>query len=291
MTQYVVVQGRQGILGRAYFENASRSMPADQILAVDSRDLFNRMCMHETADLASMLPLDRNLDVDWICAAGNVDPSQPSSHLLAVNANLPRYVLSGLCNLVEQGSIRSARFVTFGSVLEKREALAAQNAYLASKFSLWTDWQKRAANLPLTWHHIQLHTLYGRARAHPFMFLGQIETALRKREPFSMSAGRQLREYHHVQDVVANVASFLSNESGPSRSFDLSSGQPVSLGGLATDIFAAFDLLHLLHAGMLPEAKGEVFAREFERTPYLMADRDPTSGIIDWLRAMGVKGE
>jgi hypothetical protein len=249
------------------------------------------MRMGEPADLSSILPPDRQIDLSWICAAGNVDPSQPASHLLAVNAQLPGYVLSGLCDLVERRSIRSARFITFGSVLETREELAAQNAYLASKFSLWAEWQKRAARLPATWHHIQLHTLYGGERAHPFMFLGQIEMALRKREPFAMSAGRQLREYHHVQDVVDNVSDFLSNGDGPSRCFDLSSGAPVSLRGLASDIFDAFGLSRLLQAGRVAEAKGEVFAREFERSPYLIADRDSTDGIVNWLKGMGVKGE
>ena len=169
---------------------------------------------------------------------------------MAVNCDGPWRLYQNLSREAQQKSLVGVRFVTFGSVLERNATLAKANPYLASRRRLWLKWrQSKTALSAVEWHHFQLHTLYGGERLHPFLFLGQMEHALRRGLPFHMSGGMQIREYHHVDDIVLSVGGYLRGAPPGSDCVHLSSGKPISLRSLSESVFAAFGASHLLKVG------------------------------------------
>ena len=193
-------------------------------------------------------------------AAGLLDPRLDASALAAVNLDLPKNVIAG-------AGAHGLRVVTFGTVMER--LLARQNAYVHSKAALGSHVATLAA-AGANVAHIQVHTLFGGGAPSPFMFLGLIATALREHTPFRMTQGKQLREYHHVDDEARAVVQLMA--AGRRGVFDLSSGMPVSLRALAETCFAAFDASDLLHVGAIPEPADENYATVFARAPLLGPD-------------------
>ena len=179
--------------------------------------------------------------------------------------------------------------MTFGSVLEDRPGLAAATPYLASKRRLLERHSDPARPRGVPWLHVQLHTLYGGHKPpHPGMFAGGMFASLRDRKPFHMSAGEQLREYHHVADVAASVIDRLSEEVGDGPVV-LSSGEPIRLRDLAKGVFSHFGAGDLLKVGARRHDVGEVFENVYRRSPQLVAYRDPIAGVIAWFEALGLR--
>lgn len=217
-------------------------------------------------------------DVDLVIFANGItDARAPESKIRFSNFDFPRRIIS------EQDQ-PGRRYITFGTAMEHFPDICAQNPYLHSKFDLG-QWMSAKAN-PEKYLHVKLHTLYGGA-LKPHMFLGQMAMAIRTGSEFRMSAGNQLREYHHVDDVAASLGSLILGSGHPqSSAIDISSGQPLKLSELAKAVFKAFGKDQLLKIGSLTTPKGENLGRTFERSPswLLLNSRPPLPGIIDWLK-------
>ena len=213
-------------------------------------------------------------------ASGVLDPKLPAAEHQQVNVDLPAAIIAGAGAL-------GLRVVTFGTVMEG--LLAQQNPYVRSKAALGQHVAElAAAGAPVA--HVRVHTLFGGDGApSPFMFLGQVFTALQQRTPFNMTLGKQLREYHHIDDEARAVR--LLDDAGVRGVFDLSHGEPLSLAEVARTVFSAFDAGHLLHLGALPEPVEENFATVLARHPLLppVAYRPALPAIIDYLRACGAR--
>jgi nucleoside-diphosphate-sugar epimerase len=293
----VLLLGERGLLGSAIsrrFAPPGRiDVSAPPCIGVDPRATFDALLGGNDAAIDDTVARGGERQ-DWIVAAGAIDPRSDAALLDAVNAEAPLLLLQALDRAATaHGRAPGAvRLVTFGSILEDRAEIAAVNPYIRSKARLVEHFQRRrqsAAAGPVAWHHIRLHTLYGLRPPPPFMFLGQMEAALRARQPFAMSAGQQLREYHHAEDVADNVLAYLARASAPSDSIALSSGRAIALGTLAATIFAHFGASDLLRVGAVAAQQGEVFAAA-ERSPHVIADRDAAEGIIAWLEDIGIRG-
>lgn len=211
-------------------------------------------------------------------AAGLLDPRIDPQQLDAVNLDLPR-------NVIEGATAHGLRVVTFGTVMER--LLAQQNPYVRSKSALGAHVAARAAT-GADVAHIQIHTLYGGGAPSPFMFLGLIAHALRTGTPLHMTQGRQLREYHHVDDEARAILAL--DRVGKRGVFDLSCGTAISLRDLAETSFAAFGASGLLHPGAIPEPREENYNTIFERDPLLPADafRAPLAAIPAYLAECGI---
>jgi nucleoside-diphosphate-sugar epimerase len=135
--------------------------------------------------------------------------------------------------------------------------------------------------------HLRGHTFYGGAPA-PHLFLGQMYESLREGSPLRMSAGRQLREYAHVEDVATSIVALLGRDWARPETIDLSTGEPVRLSDLARAVFRAFDREELLQVGALPTPAGENLDLRFPRSPawLLGQPRPPVDGIIEWFSAL-----
>jgi nucleoside-diphosphate-sugar epimerase len=144
--------------------------------------------------------------------------------------------------------------------MENFANLSHSNPYLnskreASELFEETDFQN--------YIHLQMHTLYGGENISPSTFLGQVADALMRNQPFKMSAGNQLREYHHLEDDVAAISEVIN--SGASGKIEISHGQPVTLRLLAETIFRSIGKLELLEVGMLASNSFENNSYVFDR--------------------------
>jgi len=178
-------------------------------------------------------------------ASGLLDPRLSQEGLFRVNYLLAKNVIDGATKL-------GMKVITFGTVMEGR--LQSKNPYIQSKVKLG-DYVRAVAREAKPVIHIQLHTLYGRGQPSPFMFLGQMLTAIQTNQPFKMTSGRQLREYHHLRDEAMAVRQ-VANLASPGV-LDLSHGKPLSLKTIAQSVFQNLGKKDLLQLGALPEPPEE----------------------------------
>jgi nucleoside-diphosphate-sugar epimerase len=276
-----VLIGQSGFLGVA-LTAAIRAKGGGyaQLIAEPHRDFVKDVLDGNGRESIAPL-LARGGSQDWICTVGMVDPNADPGLMEAINVEFPRRLYGLLGSLAPPGTVR---FVTFGSVLEGHRELATSNPYLASKSRMFDA--VCGAGGAVRWHHIRLHTLYGSSkRPHPFMFAGQMYDALVRKEPFKMSGGAQLREYHHVDDIAASILAFLA---GPydDRMVELSSGNPIRLRDLASAVFKHFDASGLLEIGAKVHSNAEVFENTYQRSSHLIASREPVDGLIAWFEEL-----
>jgi nucleoside-diphosphate-sugar epimerase len=212
-------------------------------------------------------------DTIYVCA-GLLDPHLPELEHRAVNLALP-------CNIIAAATPLGIAVRTFGTVMEV--LMPDHNPYIRSKAALGHQVARSAAaGLPVA--HLRLHTQYGGGAPSAFMFLGQIASALRARAPFMMTSGRQLREYHHVDDDAAAID--LLETAGLQGVQDLNHGAPVTLAALAQHVFATFNASDLLALGALPEPATDNFGRVLDRLHSLgpLRFRATLPGVTDYLK-------
>lgn len=192
-----------------------------------------------------------------LVTAGVLDPALSAAEHHQVNVALPMRVIQGACKA-------GMRVVTCGTVMER--LTRHPNAYVASKAELGRFAAERAAAGDAVLH-LQVHTLYGGGAPAPFMFLGQLCDALRHERPFEMSPGRQLREYHHIEDEAVGLRTLL--EAGATGIVPLNHGAPVTLADLASCVFDAVGRPELLRVGARAEPPDDNYARVLPRPPLL----------------------
>jgi nucleoside-diphosphate-sugar epimerase len=218
---------------------------------------------------------------DVVFAAGITDPASPPEQLWRSNVALPIAVIEATARRA------GVRYLTLGTTFEQFPAFAQANPYVESKRRLWGCLQA-AGTLTRDQRvaHVRLHTVYG-GRPKPHMFLGQMIAALCAGTQFRMSAGRQLREYHHVQDITGALLKILDSEwTFGADPLVLSSGDPVRLADLARAVFQACGRPELLKIGAIPAAPSENERVRFPRSdPSLLTFyRDPLVGVPEYVR-------
>ena len=293
----IVVIGHSGVLGEALADRASQfAGQARPVVRVDARTVFEQVLRTPDAVPEAIRAGLSAGALDVICAAGAIDPRTPAEELDQANVAGPAAIFDCIAASAHRNFGNMAwRFFTFGSIMENDPAIASENPYIGSKRRLL---QRRTAALETAsaagiaghWHHIQLHTLYGGAKAHDFMFLGQMLAALQSRTAFSMSGGVQRREYHHVDDIAENVFLDIAQPGSLSSVVDYSSGQSVRLRDLADQVFTQCGMRELLEIGSLAAPSAEVYKNLYYRSEHVRASRDPVQGIVQWFRQHGVRG-
>jgi nucleoside-diphosphate-sugar epimerase len=208
--------------------------------------------------------------------AGIIDPLAPATDHERVNCLLPQQV-------VQAAEPLGIRVITFGTVME---TLAHNNPsrYVASKVALanFVEQRARAGSGVM---HVRIHTLYGGRPPAEFMFAGQMLRALRTQQPFLMSPGLQLREYHHLDDEGPAIAALEASDA--CGVIELNHGNSVPLAEIAESTFRLLGATHLLRIGALPMPVGENLGVRFTR-PALLAGhvfRDVRLAMADYLRA------
>ncbi|HWT99123.1 MAG TPA: NAD-dependent epimerase/dehydratase family protein [Terriglobales bacterium] len=232
-------------------------------------------------DVAAWFSRENRAAADVIIANGLTDPSRPKNELDHSNTEFPLRV-------IEAGaSFPGLRFMTIGTVMEERASLSTANAYVASKLALCHRVEELAQQgLAGRLLHLRLHTLYGVGRPHPHMFLGQMLTALKSESAFSMSSGRQYRQYHHAEDIAMAISALTGRDWFGQAVLQMNSAETLQLRRIAEAVFRHFGKSSLLQIGAVPEQTGEVIedpgyapteAALFPRS------RPAIPGIINWL--------
>ncbi len=226
-------------------------------------------------------------EFDIAFASGLTDPKMAGADLMRSNVEFPLAV-------IEATRERSGvRYLTIGTVFEEFGEFAAANLYVGSKRELS---ERVTAEKDLTNSsramHLRLHTVYG-GQPKPYMFFGQMIEALRLGSEFRMSAGHQLREYHHAHDVAGAILALLQRDwQAGSEPVNLSSGAPVRLADLATSVFNGCGRLELLKIGAIGGAAGDNRDRVFPRSDASLLPfyRDPMVGVLEYVLTHGTLG-
>jgi len=248
--------GGRGRVGQAI----AASRPASEVLLLD-REVYQEWWKPGAARQIARFFEGAIPGSVVIVAAGLLDPALPQHMHRQVNVELPLQVIEGVAEI-------GLRTVTLGTVMER--LTSHPNVYVASKAELGRQVARRADAGDAVLH-LQIHTLYGGGAPAPFMFLGQMCDALRSGLPFEMSPGRQLREYHHVDDDVMAIHALLAaNLTGI---VPVSHGAPDTLFALASAIFKAVGRPDLLRIGARPEPPDDNYATVLTR-PAILADID-----------------
>lgn len=165
---------------------------------------------------------------------GITSPNYSLESLRRVNLEFPKY----LYHLSKKFELN---LITLGSVHENYPNLFLNNNYMIVKKELKSFLEENSyANS----FHFQFHTWYGGARLKKEMFLGQIITALRNNSIFLMSSGKQIREYHHIEDDALCLLDVLTYANFGRQVIE--HGNPLTLQEIAFHIFSYFDRTHLL---------------------------------------------
>jgi nucleoside-diphosphate-sugar epimerase len=223
---------------------------------------------------------------DFVFAGGLTDSKLSFERIRYSNTLFPQQLMEATA------SFSGARYLTIGTVMENFPDACEPNAYLRSKLELgrWLVARSSEPQWAGRCRHVRLHTVYGGTQLKPHMFLGQVVAALRANQEFRMSSGEQLREYHHVDDVVLSLTAILEAQWDRHASpiLEISSGHAVKLGELARAIFHAFGKDELLRIGAIPRAQSENLDQIFPPAqPWLLPHtREPITGVIEWVRGI-----
>lgn len=268
MTFYLI--GARGRLGQAIADEYGDS----EIVSLD-RSIYEDWSRPDAPDLVSRYFDKRSKEGATVfVASGLLDPKLSQEDLLRVNYHLPKNLIDGAAKL-------GIKVITFGTVMEG--LLQSKNPYIQSKTALG-EYVSAAAAAGRPAIHLQIHTLYGLGQPSPFMFLGQMLSAIRANEPFKMTSGRQLREYHHLTDEAKAIRQIAC--SAQPGVLNLSHGKPLSLRIIAESVFQAFGKGDLLRVGALPEPPDENYEKVLKPTEIVrhVAFRDSLPAIVQYMQ-------
>jgi hypothetical protein len=207
----------------------------------------------ENASQLSAIFKDQLCDI--YVAIGVLSSKAKISELVRVNLQIPKLVAESI-----KGT--ESRVITFGSIMEKEERIFSSNAYIGTKKKLS---EFLLGNLhEKNFLHLRLHTLYGGSKLNTEMFLGQLFRAIKYRSKFQMSSGRQVREYHHIEDDLKALE--LLQSQGYTGIQEISHEEAFTLKEIAKQVFDHFEVPDLLVVGGKEDSLAEIFSPIGKRT-------------------------
>lgn len=181
--------------------------------------------------------------------------------------------------LIKMAKTLNFKVVTLGTVMERFPLYCNEDRYLNSKLRFYEAMRE----LNLENHiHLQLHTIYGGASIPGNMFLGKLFKALASNSIFEMSDGLQLREYHHIDDVVDSIR--ICSHLATRGVVDLSSGKSIRLLDLALKLSSKMRKSHLIFPGIISRSIHENTKYCFDASSFLPHSqfREPIEGIFKY---------
>lgn len=185
-------------------------------------------------------------------------------------------------NLIQTCNQFNFQLITIGTIMENFPIYCWENIYLESKLKFFKASQKYQSPNHL---HLQLHTIYGGKTMHKNMFLSKFFYSLRSETTFEMSEGEQIREYHHVLDDCGAILK--AGNHFRAGILDLSSGFPVKLRVLVSDIAKSLNLSHLISRGKIPRNMNDNFSYSFSKRKFLeeVNFRNPIEGVLKYYKS------
>ena len=253
-----VILGSTGLVGSAWRRYMPNSIFVERPVIEKWFDSHPEVSI---ADFLEKLPKDRKIQIH-VCF-GNTNPVEKQSLLMQINCDWPLLI-------AKQALFRNFQVVTYGSALEDFGIL---NNYFSSK----RTFKIAMAGLEekKLWTNISLHTLYSDSRPHPHMFLGQIYSAIKDRTQFEMTSGKQLREFHYVDDDIRIIDNAL--RLNLFKHLEISHGKPLELFRVAEFLFDSFALSGLLRRNAYPDNPNDNYTKIFTPNPVqdTIIHRDP----------------
>lgn len=279
----VIIFGHKGQLGSTILRALRTSRTEDsELVCLDIEETSGKSPDSLGNEIRKLIVPDEPACI--VFANGITNPLTKYDDLMYSNYTLPLELMN------KTRDFQNLRYITFGTIQEHFPDLCKNNSYLKSKLDLGT----KVAELNTLFLdgraiHMRLHTLYGN-NFSPHMFLGQILQSLKANQPFNMSHGQQLREYHHIDDITKSVLSIMSNKVLSYAPLEINHGCPIKICDLAIQIFRHFDKEPLLCIGEKPADPRENKDRVFDRSPkkLLPSFRDPIEGILECFRKNGL---
>ena len=185
---------------------------------------------------------------DIFVAIGIVSRRANAQDLELINYKIPTLIASAVPST-------DLRIITFGTIMEKNLQLSAKNPYVASKNRLSLYLQNNLE--PQSYLHLLINTLYGGYRLNPEMFLGQLFTSIKTNSRFNMSDGRQVREYHHIEDDLSALELFLEKKVGGIQ--EISHGESFHLEEIARQVLLHFNMEEKLMLGAFNSPTEEIY--------------------------------
>lgn len=186
-------------------------------------------------------------------------------------------------NIIKSLDGSDLKIITFGTILEKMRT--TENAYVKSKIQL-SDKINTLKSIHTKVTHFRLHTLYGYGKPSNFMFLGQIHNSIKHKTAFNMTSGYQIREYHHLDDVVKSIDFLISKKvQGVS---EITYGNGIRLRDLALSIYKSFQLEHLINIGAMDITQEEKLLNDYKKNILLenINFRNPIVGVSNYLQSI-----
>lgn len=263
-----IIVGATGILGSAILrslgETTCITLPRQK-----SIQWLNSSVNGIRQDLLKFLDSSTSADIDLYYALGNTNPKADPNILNELNFFLPERILKASLGL-------PVRVITFGSI---HELSGISNPYMDSKRNLARLLTEQSHVFNSS--HFLLHTLYSDTEPRSHMLLGQILNSIRLRQTLKMSSGLQLRQYHHVDDVVKVIAVRLSsNISVPSQ--QVNGPETLQIRDLASNIYKEFECLPLLKLNSLPEGGLDVYDAKYPIPEWIRKEsfRSTFNGVL-----------
>jgi nucleoside-diphosphate-sugar epimerase len=239
-----VVLGENGEIARGL----AKHLTSSQLIVVPRREFLpwlDSSSIRLLRFLEEIVTLSTN-PINIHVSVGVTNPASDSEVLDKINVELPNRIIASSKDL-------PVRIITYGTVHEYSKI---QNPYIHSKRQLWKSIENFDDSYSVL--HLRLNTIYSDLAPKEHMFLGQLLMSLRRAEEFHMSSGNQIRQFHHIEDLVAVVDDILGNPM-ESRFFDVCGQEYLTLRTVAEGVLSHFGMDHLLRLGSMPENSSEVF--------------------------------
>jgi nucleoside-diphosphate-sugar epimerase len=257
-----VILGSTGLIGSAWQRYQPTSVIVDRTII---ENWFSDQATDSLGNFFEDLPKDREIELHF--CFGNTNSTENLDRLMQINCHWPLLI-------ARQALMRNFRIVTYGSALE---IFGIRNNYFETKRAFAAELGKLESRN--RWTNVHLHTLYSDSRPRPHMFLGQIYSALQNSSSFSMTSGKQLREFHHVDDDIRIIESALRSNFNPN--LEISHGRPTELVQVAKYLFDSFNLGQLLRVNSYPDNPNDNYTKIFLANPIQggVSHREPLSTL------------
>lgn len=196
-----------------------------------------------------ILKVLQDRDVDIYVAVGIISKHATKQDLERVNLGIPKLVSEAIRDT-------NSRLITFGSIMEKSKKICEENPYINTKYRLSTYLEDKLPSEAFL--HLRMHTLYGGAKPNTEMFLGQLFESIKNRANFSMTSGKQVREYHHIDDDIDAIEVLMTK--GCRGVQEITHGEALKLFEIANKVLQHFKLGEMLRVGEITEIPSEIFS-------------------------------
>lgn len=265
-----LIIGYNGIIGK----NLSNSFRQDQNIHIEKSIYSDWIRGDGVLKISRYFKKWSNTQSTIYIAAGITNPNDCKQLHKKINFELPTNIIKGTEDL-------NYRVVCFGTVMDEFLNDRTTNFYLLSKKML-TNFVHDYPNSDQLLY-IKMHTIFGHGYPKKYMFLGHIYNSIKNGKKFVMTNGNQLREYHHINDVILSINKLIDmNIRG---TVTINHGNPIMLKDMAKKIFIRFGCMNLLSLGTMTDPEDDNYKRKYVRTPILrdIEFRDTIPALEEYL--------